>query len=391
MSSPPEAHTEAASPLSAADQEHVLGPVEASSPLQPALTRHRRPLPALTGLRFFAASYVVIFHTRVASALLASGHPFAGRFFRNGYLAVAVFFIVSGFILAYTYRGQMRGPRAAVRFWEARFARLWPAYAFSLLCSSLPGMAAPPFLLALATVCMVQAWNPWHPEFAGAWNFVCWTLSVEAFFYLVFPAVQRAVERLSWRVLWLLGFSVLALAVGLNVSARTLGESVYPPPWNLLPLPLIHLPEFLIGVLLGNLFLAREEREAQATPTHWPLFTAGGLLLSMVALATVHGRSTSLALVPFSLLVAGLALETSIVARLLSHPLLLLGGAISYSMYLLQTPVRQWVHAVPFLQVGAVGLIFVPLVLVPLAYLAYRFVEEPARLRLRRLFLRLSL
>ncbi len=376
--------------LSASAREHVLGPVETEGAKLPALTRHRRPLPALTGLRFFAASYVVIFHTRVATLLLDHGHRFAGRFFRNGYLAVALFFILSGFILAYTYRGQMGAQRAATRFWEARFARLWPAYALSLLCSSLPGMGLPSLGLGLATLCMVQAWNPWHPEYAGAWNFVCWTLSVEAFFYLVFPLAQRLIQRLSRRWLWLFGAAVLCAGVLCNVSARTLGESVYPAPWNWVPLPVIHLPEFLIGAVLGNLFVEHESRELQPSRTNWPILTSLALLLSVIALATLHGRATSLVLVPFSLLVAGLAMEPSAAARLLSTPLLLLGGAISYSMYLLQTPVRLVTHAIPSLPGGVAGLVVVPAVLLPLAYGAYRFVEEPARLGLRRLFARLA-
>lgn len=379
--------------LSPSEREHVLGPTEPETSSTPVLTRHRRPLPALTGLRFFAASYVVVFHTRVSSALLQAGHPFASLFFRNGYLAVALFFILSGFILAYTYHGQMGVRHALPRFWEARFARLWPAYAFSLLCSSLPGMPLPSFLLGLATLCMVQAWNPWHPEFAGTWNFVCWTLSVEAFFYVVFPFAQRALERLRSRGLWAFGGGVLCAAIVFNVSARTLGESVYPAPWNWIPLPLIHLPEFLIGVALGNLFVqehARNGLSRGANSGHWPILTATSLLLSLLALATLHGRSTSFVLVPFTLLVAGLAYEPSAIARLLSTPLLLLGGAISYSLYLLQTPVRLVVHAIPFLQAGALGLVFVPAVLLPLSYVAYRFIEEPARLALRRAFARLS-
>ena len=66
------------------------------------------------------------------------GYLHAGRFIMNGYSAVTLFFMLSGFILAYNYRGQIETRHHTFRFWEARFARIWPAYVFSLFCSSFP-------------------------------------------------------------------------------------------------------------------------------------------------------------------------------------------------------------------------------------------------------------
>jgi len=145
----------------------------------PPLTTHRRSLLALTVIRFFAAFYVVIFHSRVGGSLFERGHYAAAYFFMSGYLAVPLFFLLSGFILAYTYEGQMEQRGDFRRFWEARFARIWPVYAISLLLSSVPGLVFPPLGVAVATLCMVQAWNPFNAGMAGAWNFVCWTLSVK--------------------------------------------------------------------------------------------------------------------------------------------------------------------------------------------------------------------
>ena len=122
----------------------------------------------------------------------------AGHFFQNGFLAVPLFFILSGFILAYTYEGQIEKPGDHRRFWEARFARIWPVYAVSLLLSSLPCLADArrrpcPGHLRLWCRRGIRSTRAW----LGAWNFVCWTLSVEALFYLVFPFVQVWLERRS--------------------------------------------------------------------------------------------------------------------------------------------------------------------------------------------------
>src|ERR1700679_4079883 len=102
------------------------------------LTAHGRSLKPLTGIRFFASFYVVVFHSRVGEVCLQHGWYAAGNFFQNGYLAVPLFFLLSGFILAYTYQGQIERRGDVRRFWEARFARIWPVYAVSLGFSSLP-------------------------------------------------------------------------------------------------------------------------------------------------------------------------------------------------------------------------------------------------------------
>ena len=313
--------------------------------LQPGpdrLTAHRRSLKALTGIRFFAAFYVVIFHTRVGSALYQQGHHAAGNFFLNGFLAVPLFFLLSGFILAYTYQGQIETAGDHRRFWEARFARIWPVYMVSLLLSSLPQLQFPPFPKALATILMIQAWNPFDLGLAGTWNFVCWTLSVEAFFYLVFPWFQVWIERHTPRMLLTITALMILLVILTNSCSRTLG---YTPHgiFRFLPFPLVHLAEFLTGVGLGNHFLARV---LDATDSHAPLLPLRGLFTYSAAAAAIAllcipaSPYTSLVFFAFSALIYALAAESTLLSRFLSTPLMLLGGGISYSVYLMQMPAK---------------------------------------------------
>src|SRR5579863_1305776 len=80
----------------------------------------RRPIRALTGLRFFAALHVVFYHYAVG--LLP--YPLSSVA-KNGYVAVGLFFVLSGFVLAYNYADR---PMDIRTFWTARFARIYPAY-----------------------------------------------------------------------------------------------------------------------------------------------------------------------------------------------------------------------------------------------------------------------
>jgi len=362
------------------------------------LTRHRAPLFSLTGLRFFAASYVILFHTRLGSSLVEHGYQHAGRFMMNSYSAVTLFFMLSGFILAYNYRGQIESRQHAYRFCEARFSRIWPAYAFSLLCSSFPSQTIPSFRLALATLGMVQAWNPLHPEYGNAWNGVCWTLSVEGFFYLAFPAIQVLLDKfknsqLVWTLVALMLAGVLFNTSGHNDSAR------YSGIWWMLPSPIIHLPEFVSGVLLGNLYLSSSSsqgvlpgRGADARSREARLFPASaltyvGLILTVVTLSTAQNRWISLSIPTFGALLYGLAAERSMLGGFLSTKLLILGGEISYAMYLLRTPLHGWIGAFPALRSNAlVNLLYLPLGLVPLSLFSFYCVERPARQALRRFF-----
>src|SRR5579884_322931 len=94
--------------------------------------RERRPeIPALTGVRAVAAVLVVLYHYSihpVASTFVPDRLRFALAPAGLGFLGVDLFFILSGFILAYNYWHRIRtgGPRGYVRFLVLRLARIYP-------------------------------------------------------------------------------------------------------------------------------------------------------------------------------------------------------------------------------------------------------------------------
>ncbi len=358
------------------------------------LTAHRHSLKALTGIRFFAAYFVVVFHSRLGQLLLDHHLNAAGHLIQNGFLAVPLFFVLSGFILSYTYEGQIERPGDHRRFWEARFSRIWPVYAVSLLLTTIPSLQPPPFTSALATLFMVQAWNPFNPGLAGSWNFVCWTLSVEALFYLVFPWVQVWLEGRSTRLqLAWIGF-MLALCVAINTGSRSLGYNAL-GIYRFIPLPVVHLPEFFTGVGLGNYFLrARAERKSRGLKSMVPgggLWTYCSAVLSIGLLTLPPNRWTSLVVVGFALLVYGLAAESTALSRFLSTKLMILGGGISFSIYLMQMPVKSWVNLTldHFHQDSTNLRLFLNFFILTLISLVlFKAVEDPARKLLRSVFAR---
>src|SRR5258708_29060783 len=212
--------------------------------------------------------YVVVFHFALN---FAAHHHVPGPiaiFLNNGYLSVTFFFLLSGFLLAYTYEGQIEGTGNRVRFWEARFARIYPVYLLSLVLSYWFTGRDLGLQKIVAVLGMVQAWKPWDcgRELSMAWNFPAWSLSAEAFFYICFPFIlprmsRRNTQTLHWLVLALLAVCVVVLASLKKWEASSFIASC--------PLPVLHLPEFLLGMALGLTFL----RSGSDISSHRPLRT----------------------------------------------------------------------------------------------------------------------
>ena len=160
---------------------------------QPSRSGH---LPALTGLRFFLALWVILTH------LIGTGHVYEPLvlvlpgplqdLIRRGYQAVPTFFVLSGFVLARTYgptewnRGNFR------KYLVGRFARVYPVYLFSLLIVS-------PFIVRaqdahkgwLVAMHLTLTEGRFAGHYTAGWNTPAWSLSCEMFFYLIFPLLIR--------------------------------------------------------------------------------------------------------------------------------------------------------------------------------------------------------
>ncbi len=138
-------------------------------------------------------------------------------FLEHGELGVALFFTLSGFILFYTYQGNLQTSRDLYKFFVARFARLYPVYLLAIVISAvLQGRL--PRGQELLIFPLLQSWVPAISKFGYTWIIQAWTLSVEAFFYCCFPLVLLLFRR-RWPIpaLWL----VTGLLLVLNVAMQT--------------------------------------------------------------------------------------------------------------------------------------------------------------------------
>lgn len=205
----------------------------------------RTKLDSLTGLRWLAALAVFLFHVTDAfsSPLFRSVRP---AFAEAGVLGVTAFFVLSGFVLTWSRRaGDEPG-----RFYRRRFARIYPnhfvtwvaAGALVLLGSKADGNA----IGVVASLLLVHAWSNDHAVIL-AMNNVSWTLSVEAFFYAVFPFLLPRLLRVARATRLVLALAGVAAGLALLAEAVLSGYSA----WFAVQSPLALLTQFAIGCLVA--------------------------------------------------------------------------------------------------------------------------------------------
>ncbi len=366
------------------------------------MTTDRPRIPALTSLRFFAALHVCFFH--LYAMKIANGTGWVHQVASIGYSGVSLFFVLSGFILVYTYADRDLRP---AEFWRARFARIYPAYFFSLLltapfffyiCIKLrPAPVAffiwPQNHLVASSLSVFTLIQSWIPANALAWNPPAWSLSDEAFFYLLFPALvvwlARKQSRTWWRIAficWSASLLITLAYVGLRPDGvGFVDDNSLDLTWlNVLKFnPLVRFPEFLLGACCGFLFLRKTIAQKGATPlilVGLAYFVSVIIVAPRIPYPILHDAMLTPA---FVAIIYGLALRPAWTKVLEFWPLVLLGDA-SYSFYLLHSfllgsffqPGEALIH--PSAWKMAAG------VLVPIAasVLVYKLIEGPARRKL---------
>ncbi len=309
----------------------------------------------------------------------ASRHGLVGPLLAEGFVGVALFFVLSGFVLAYSHT-QIASKR---RFYVARFARIYPLLFLSLLLMLpfAPEMGREmglPFhwWSVLPSFVLLQSW---FPSVTFAVNGPAWTLSVEALFYLLFPLLLPLVLRHQQRwifwvgILWLasLGLPLLmdypGLTRGLGFPAQTsaalLRYSLSPP---------LYLPEFVMGMFAGAHFRSQPQRFGLPAFFCVTVLTVIALRLS-VSIGGEVARNGGLAL-PF---VALVYIWAGYRSRVLGSRVAQFGGEISYSIYLLQIWVLRLMLELPPWAHRKSVMIWPLLVVSAITYLK---LEKPARL-----------
>ncbi|PKP97660.1 MAG: acyltransferase [Alphaproteobacteria bacterium HGW-Alphaproteobacteria-13] len=335
-------------------------------------------LPTLTGVRGIAALAVVLYHIRGGMSGFAPERVIA--VLAQGYLAVDLFFVLSGFVLWWNYRDPFRdqGPRAAPRFIVRRFSRIFPLhiailtamalFAAALLASGRGAEPYYPFASLPAHYLLIQNWG-----FADSllWNVPAWSISAEWAAYLLLAATGGWLARMRIGP-WRFALLVVAVAAGLGIWFDSRGLSGIGE--DIAATGLIRcLAEFGLGIILCQWWSAERERRRGTAVI---LGTAAGLGALAAGLLAAGEASIMVAIVI-------LALQASTAARpLLSGRIAQWLGDISYAVYL--SHYFLWILFKLFFvddpaDVHPAGIAAFVLLTLAVSHLLYRYVEVPGR------------
>jgi peptidoglycan/LPS O-acetylase OafA/YrhL len=354
---------------------------------------------SLTSLRGIAALIIVVHHfayyglPQLGAVLSAYSY-----FFQNGYLAVDLFFILSGFIMTHVYLERFSAGVSKSNYWQylrARFARIYPLHLFTLLVliglQSIELYLANPTaftgkfnLLALfANVFMLQAFALNCPPLFWCdtfWNEPAWSISVEFVIYAVFPFSLFAILKNKPRTDGIVYIITLIASLLLIRFTRNNLD-------NIIGIPSIARCglECILGVITYKIYRRQQAQRFLNT-------NRLGIVATVWIAVIMHNWSDELrgfhdwAILPaFSLLILSIADRShSLGMSMINSPLLLYLGSISYSVYMVHWVLISIGKALWLEQdftktqsILALGL-FLPIVILT-ASLTYRFVEMPLR------------
>lgn len=372
------------------------------------MTSPRHRYDALTGVRFFAALWVVLYHVKRAHQrwleanhpdLLAVLNPVLGQAHR----ALDLFFVLSGFVLALNYLERM-GDRLDLRqtrhyFW-LRVARIWPTYlaitlfaGFAIWFRHWRWDSAPIDTLTwnsfLQQLFLVQMWD--QPTGAdSSWAGPAWSLSAEWLAYTAFPALAIAVLFLARRLdagalVLAAAASLLPLFAGLVANHRLTYE------WGWAPR--------VLCLFLAGMFVAAALRKVEVTETHRdvagraaPLILVGVAIWIALTETVLPGWYAGFLVIAWLPFVHCLTVGRGRLIDLLSQRWIVLGGGASFALYLLHGPVlklfRDLISKTGLFAVDPDHRLWAELALLPLIVLAsvaiFHWLEEPARRALTR-------
>ncbi|MHA6760619.1 acyltransferase family protein [Streptacidiphilus sp. PAMC 29251] len=347
--------------------------------------RRSQRLDSLTGLRWFAALAVFVYHSGQVCRI-----PYLGQYTLYGDAGVAFFFILSGFVLAWSFS---EDTRMRVFYWR-RLVRIWPALVVTTAFAyvALHQVWSVAHNDVILSVTMLQAW---HPNVLLTGNPVSWSLSAEAFFYLIFPFVIRPIIKAKPMVL----AALAVLLIGLDLGFRKWAFDSYLPhhPGTFHLLLVLRIPpyralEFLLGIVVAAAML---QGWRPRVPMSVALLVIAADVYAIRYCMQHHWLGmywwNQLLTPAFALLIISAAGRDLAGKRsVFRSPILVALGTWSYAFYLIHLTViqslRHYVKTVP----GSHWQNLVPLwtwlsLAVVLSWLCYRFVEHPADQWLRKI------
>jgi peptidoglycan/LPS O-acetylase OafA/YrhL len=292
--------------------------------------------PDIDGLRAVAIIPVLLFH------LGYSWIP-------GGFLGVDVFFVISGYLISSIILKECgAGSFSFKQFWVRRIRRIFPVLSAMLIVTLVtayfftfrPSLVdhAKIALAAVFSFANVSIWRMagdyWGPAAESSPLLHTWSLSVEEQFYFFYPVALFLL--LKFRFKWIVSLFVIVFLVSFWVFLW--GAERYPDAaFYLLP---TRVWELTLGCILSVIHYRKSPELNQKTQS---ILSVVGLLMVCTSFFIVSGNTGISWMVLFSVLGTGMIILNrdgdNFTKTILSNPVVVFLGKISYSLYIWHWPV----------------------------------------------------
>jgi peptidoglycan/LPS O-acetylase OafA/YrhL len=327
----------------------------------------------LDGQRGIAAIAVLLYHLESPLHRVAEA----------GYLAVDLFFLMSGFVVAGAYEARLLDGWGVLGFMRQRLQRLWPLYilglALGIACFEIVKVLRPDLPVIFPPAPMAEVvlsslfFLPQIQSYAGPifpFNVAAWSLSVEIFGNLVYAMFVRALRNTALMAIAGIGFAMIVFSVlrkgNLDIGFGRAADGY-----------VRFMFSFPVGVLLYRLHSAGR-LSLPRLPAWLPLVLTAMILAGVFG----HGGVSDLVAVgiafPAILLMSLSQPQSQLLARLCAG-----AGAASYALYMLHPPLIALAAALWGPHPDAFASLVLDLGIVVLAVFAERWFDRPLQRRLR--------
>lgn len=346
-------------------------------------TRHadrRTYRPDIDGLRAVAVLAVVFYHFGIPG-------------FTAGLVGVDMFFVVSGFVITkLLWSGFTDGSLTLMGFYERRIRRLMPALlAMLAACSVVAFMLQLPYdfelfskSLVAALLCVSniffarQHGDYFAPDAAAKPLLHTWSLGVEEQFYLLYPLLLAAILRHA-PTPRPSAIRMIVAALVMSLALACVGGVFFPAAaFFLLP---TRVWELMLGALLAlAVFPDVASRARQAMGLAGAALVAASISDSLPSLSAFVPQPLFACLGTAMLIHAGTGAGT-VMTAVLSRPVMVVVGRMSYSLYLWHWPVLVFYRLAVSRTLGAWDIAVILAVTTLLGVASWTLIEEPMRRR----------
>ncbi|SDT58317.1 acyltransferase family protein [Bradyrhizobium canariense] len=355
-------------------------------------------IPQIDGLRFLAIAIVLLWHVslradRFVDYLNLDGQQVYNLYpwFPHGEVGVALFFFISGYVIAQPFLSRPPATWRIGRFYLQRLRRIYPPYVIAITICLLI-VAAVGFGSATSNLPISHSWlaslfylHGLVYDTSSRLNPPTWSLEIEIQFYLLAPLLiwlQMRSRHARLRT------AVACVCIVLLIAAAGLFDFLRPFDGRFRYGLLAHMYLFVAGIVTADFVRMRTALSEIVSTRFDLLFAAGVLSLLLIGLYFTQvdakpGGGWSDVFWNFALLSAVLAsyfgaMHGRISRRLMGAPWVALIGTMCYSIYL--------VHIVVIEGVASVLLKHIPLHHPAAIYSLYIVVLIPASLFFGALF-----